>query len=91
GTNPRIGSNPYTTSKDVTFGFRRTAPSRGRQGWARAALLERMREGRKPWTFVASGNPFHEDLLVRTDAVSVEACLKTCLPQLRERGLIIPE
>ncbi|MGW6316442.1 hypothetical protein [Streptomyces sp. NPDC055099] len=55
------------------------------------ADAERMRDGRRPWTFVASGNPFHEDLLVRTDAVTVEACLKTCLPRLRERGLIIPE
>lgn len=55
------------------------------------ADAERMREGRKPWTFVASGNPFHEDLLVRTDAGSVEACLERCLPELRERGLIIPE
>ncbi|MFD6435538.1 hypothetical protein [Streptomyces venezuelae] len=55
------------------------------------ADADRMREGRKPWTFVASGSPFREELLVRTDAVSVEACLETCLPQLRERGLVIPE
>ncbi|MFE7585582.1 hypothetical protein ACFU5Y_28900 [Streptomyces gardneri] len=53
------------------------------------ADAERMREGRKPWTFVASGGPFHEDLLVRTDAASVEACLKICLPLLRDRGLIV--
>jgi hypothetical protein len=45
----------------------------------------------KPWTFIASGAPFHEGLLVRTDAVSVEACLEVCLPQLREFGLTIPE
>ena len=55
------------------------------------ADAERMRDGVKPWTFVASGTPFHEDLLVRTDAVSVESCLKICLPQLRARGLVIPE
>lgn len=30
------------------------------------ADAERMRDGGKPWTFVASGVPFHEDLLVRT-------------------------
>lgn len=52
---------------------------------------ERMRDGTKPWTFVASGAPFREDLLVRTDAASVEACLGVCLPQLRELGLVIPE
>lgn len=51
------------------------------------ADAERMREGTRPWTFVATGAPFHEDFLVRTDAVSVEACL----PQLREYGLVIPE
>ncbi|MDQ1025623.1 hypothetical protein QF035_003205 [Streptomyces umbrinus] len=55
------------------------------------ADAERMREGTRPWTFVATGVPFHEDLLVRTDAVSVEACLEVCLPQLREYGLVIPE
>lgn len=55
------------------------------------ADAERMRDGVRPWTFVASGHPFHEDLLVRTDAASVEACLKVCLPQLSARGLTIPE
>ncbi|WP_053747622.1 hypothetical protein [Streptomyces sp. MMG1533] len=55
------------------------------------ADAERMREGVKPWTFVASGAPVHEDLLVRTDGVSVEACLDVCLPRLREFGLVIPE
>ncbi|MFD4247580.1 hypothetical protein ACFWP3_39250 [Streptomyces sp. NPDC058525] len=50
-----------------------------------------MRDGVRPWTFVASGAPFHEDLLVRTDAASVEDCLEICLPQLRDRGLVIPE
>lgn len=55
------------------------------------ADAERMREGVTPWTFVASGAPFHEDLLVRTDAASVEACLDVCLPQLREFGLVVPE
>jgi hypothetical protein len=59
------------------------------------ADAERMRDGAGPWTFVASGVPFHEDLLVRTDAASLEACLEVCLevclPQLRERGLVIPD
>ncbi|GAA2615660.1 hypothetical protein GCM10010304_81260 [Streptomyces roseoviolaceus] len=55
------------------------------------ADAERMRDRVRPWTFVAIGVPFHEDLLVRTDAASVEACLENCLPQLRERGLVIPE
>ncbi|MFE5138425.1 hypothetical protein ACFRDV_12210 [Streptomyces fagopyri] len=50
---------------------------------------ERMREAKRPWTFVASGAPFRDDLLVRTDAVSLEACLKVCLPRLREFGLVI--
>ncbi|MFI0898503.1 hypothetical protein [Streptomyces sp. NPDC020983] len=52
---------------------------------------ERMRDATKPWTFVASDGPFRDDLLVRTDAVSAEACLKICLPRLRERGLVIPD
>lgn len=55
------------------------------------ADAERMRDGVRPWTFVANGLPFHDDLLVRTDASSVEACLEICLPQLRERGLVVPE
>ncbi|MFI9777925.1 hypothetical protein ACIHCV_24940 [Streptomyces sp. NPDC051956] len=55
------------------------------------ADAERMREGMQPWTFVASGAPFREGLLVRTDAVSVAACLDVCLPQLRAFGLVIPE
>jgi hypothetical protein len=52
---------------------------------------ERMRDGTKPWTFVVSGMPFGEDVLVRTDAASVERCLEICLPRLRELGLPIPE
>ncbi|MGW3167899.1 hypothetical protein ACWC9Q_34930 [Streptomyces sp. NPDC001142] len=55
------------------------------------ADAERMRDGTKPWTFVASGAPFRENLLVRTDAKSVADCLAVCLPQLREAGLTIPE
>ncbi|WP_051862859.1 hypothetical protein [Streptomyces ochraceiscleroticus] len=55
------------------------------------ADAERMRAGVKPWTFIASGAPFREDLLVRTDAASVEACLKVCLPRLHAFGLVIPE
>ncbi|WP_406193190.1 hypothetical protein OH807_02310 [Kitasatospora sp. NBC_01560] len=55
------------------------------------ADAERMRDGRKPWTFVANGAPFRDGLLVRTDAKSVEACLEACLPRLREFGLVIPD
>jgi len=55
------------------------------------ADAERMREGVESWTFVASGAPFREDLLVRTDVASVEACLEICLPRLRTFGLVIPE
>ncbi|MFF8505859.1 hypothetical protein ACF07L_35175 [Streptomyces anulatus] len=51
----------------------------------------RMAERRKPWTFVASGDPLHEDILVRTDAASVEQCLEACLPRLRELGFTFPE
>jgi hypothetical protein len=55
------------------------------------ADAERMAERRKPWTFVASGAPLREDVLVRTDAVSMEQCLAACLPRLRELGFLIPE
>ncbi|MGB9998603.1 hypothetical protein ACPMJQ_29215 [Streptomyces pseudogriseolus] len=55
------------------------------------ADAERMAERRKPWTFVASGAPLREDVLVRTDAASVEQCLAACLPQLRELGFSFPE
>ncbi|GGS26341.1 hypothetical protein GCM10010252_76660 [Streptomyces aureoverticillatus] len=55
------------------------------------ADAEGMREGVRPWTFVASGAPFHEDLLVRTDAASVEACLEVCIPRLRAFGLVVPK
>ncbi|MEV8319410.1 hypothetical protein AB0Q95_35155 [Streptomyces sp. NPDC059900] len=55
------------------------------------ADAERMREGGRRWTFIASGAPFHDGLLVRTDAVPVDACLQVCLAQLRERGLVVPE
>jgi hypothetical protein len=55
------------------------------------ADAERMRDGMKPWTFVASGAPFRDDLLVRVDAASVEACLDVWLLRLREFGLVIPE
>ncbi|MFE5109444.1 hypothetical protein [Streptomyces sp. NPDC056663] len=52
---------------------------------------ERLAERRKPWTFVASGTPLREDVLVRTDAASMEQCLATCLPRLRELGFSFPE
>ncbi|MFD5617762.1 hypothetical protein [Streptomyces yangpuensis] len=55
------------------------------------ADAERLRDGTKPWTFVATGKPFHEDLLVRAEGRSVEACLAEGLPRLRELGLVIPE
>ncbi|MFI1185157.1 hypothetical protein [Streptomyces californicus] len=54
------------------------------------ADAERMAERRKPWTFVASGAPLR-DVLVRTDAASVEQCLEVCLPRLRELGFTFPE
>ncbi|MCX5129307.1 hypothetical protein [Streptomyces sp. NBC_00347] len=52
---------------------------------------ERMAERRKPWTLVASGAPLRGDILVRTDAASVEQCLEACLPRLRELGFTLPE
>ncbi|MCB8908432.1 MULTISPECIES: hypothetical protein [unclassified Streptomyces] len=55
------------------------------------ADAERMAERRKPWTFVASGAPLRDDILVRTDAASVEQCLQSCLPRLRELGFTFPE
>ncbi|MFJ3860431.1 hypothetical protein ACIPRL_29905 [Streptomyces sp. NPDC090085] len=55
------------------------------------ADAERMAEMRKPWTFVASGAPLRDDILVRTDGASVEQCLKACLPRLRELGFTLPE
>ncbi|MEV4937600.1 hypothetical protein [Streptomyces zaomyceticus] len=56
------------------------------------ADAERMAERGKPWTFVASGAPLREDVLVRTDAASVEQCLAMlCLPRLRELGFSFPE
>ncbi|MFE9927941.1 hypothetical protein [Streptomyces sp. NPDC005533] len=55
------------------------------------ADAERMAERRRPWTLVASGAPLRDDVLVRTDAASVEQCLEICLPRLRELGLSVPE
>ncbi|MEV4949898.1 hypothetical protein [Streptomyces sp. NPDC053755] len=55
------------------------------------ADAERMAERGKPWTFVASGAPLREDILVRTDAESVEQCLAVSLPRLRELGFSFPE
>ncbi|MER6319819.1 hypothetical protein ABT237_39645 [Streptomyces sp. NPDC001581] len=55
------------------------------------ADAERMTERRKPWTFVASGAPLRDDILVRTDAASVEQCLEACLPRLRKLGFTFPE
>lgn len=55
------------------------------------ADAERMAERWKPWTFVASGAPLRDDILVRTDAASVEQCLEACLPRLRELGFTFPE
>ncbi|WP_345584124.1 hypothetical protein [Streptomyces prasinosporus] len=55
------------------------------------ADAERMAERRKPWTFVASGAPLRDDILVRTDAASVEQCLEVCLPRLRELGFTFPQ
>ncbi|MEE1929700.1 hypothetical protein V1J52_16155 [Streptomyces sp. TRM 70351] len=55
------------------------------------ADAERMAERRRPWTFVASGAPSRDDILVRIDAASVEQCLEACLPRLRELGFTFPE
>ncbi|MFE3056556.1 hypothetical protein [Nocardia sp. NPDC059239] len=55
------------------------------------ADAERMAERDRPWTFVASGAPLRNDVLVRTDADSVEQCRVVCLPRLHELGLSIPE
>ncbi|MFF9090503.1 hypothetical protein ACF1BE_29745 [Streptomyces sp. NPDC014991] len=55
------------------------------------ADAERMAERRKPWTLVANGAPLREDVLVRSDAASVEQCLAVCLPRLRELGFSLPE
>ncbi|MEV6806158.1 hypothetical protein [Streptomyces sp. NPDC051132] len=55
------------------------------------ADAERMAERRKPWTFVASGAPLRDDILVRSEAASVEQCLEACLPRLRELGFTFPE
>ncbi|MEU8437872.1 hypothetical protein AB0F18_34245 [Streptomyces sp. NPDC029216] len=55
------------------------------------ADAERMAERDKPWTFVASGAPLRQDVLVRTDAASVEQCFAACLPRLRELGFSFPE
>lgn len=55
------------------------------------ADTERMAERRKPWTFVASGAPLRDDILVRSEAASVEQCLEACLPRLRELGFTFPE
>lgn len=52
---------------------------------------EHMRQGAKPWTFVATGTPFREELPIRTDAVWVEACLNAWLPALAESGLAVPD
>ncbi|MFC9287499.1 hypothetical protein [Streptomyces sp. NPDC057052] len=55
------------------------------------ADAERLAQRRKPWTFVASGVPLREDVLVRTDAASVEQRLAEYLPRLRELGFSFPE
>ncbi|MGW3398569.1 hypothetical protein [Streptomyces hydrogenans] len=55
------------------------------------ADAERMAERRKSWTFVASGTPLRDDILVRTEGASVEQCLEACLPRLRELGFSLPE
>jgi hypothetical protein len=55
------------------------------------ADAEWMAEKGKPWTFVASGAPLREDVLVRTDAAPAERCPAACLPRLRELGFSFPE
>ncbi|MEV8319341.1 hypothetical protein AB0Q95_34800 [Streptomyces sp. NPDC059900] len=55
------------------------------------ADAERIAERRKPWTFVASDAPLRDDILVRTDAGSLEQCLEARLSRLRELGFAFPE
>ncbi|MBO0918480.1 hypothetical protein [Streptomyces laculatispora] len=51
---------------------------------------ERMAEGGRSWTFVATGEPLRGEI-VRTDAASVERCLAIVLPRLRSLGVSVPE
>lgn len=48
------------------------------------------REGRRPWTFFASGGPL-EDHPVRVDADSPEHCMILARRRLAEYGLELPE
>lgn len=50
---------------------------------------ERMREGARPWTFVASGGPL-SGRPIRIDDDSVDRCLEQALPHLRAMGLAVP-
>ncbi len=50
---------------------------------------ERMREGVRPWTFVASGGPLSGRPL-RIDEDSVDRCLEHALSRLRAMGLSVP-
>jgi hypothetical protein len=48
------------------------------------------RDGRRPWTFFASGGPL-QDQPIRLDANSPEDCIRLARRLLAERGLKIPE
>ncbi|SOB84483.1 hypothetical protein SAMN06272789_4736 [Streptomyces sp. 1331.2] len=43
---------------------------------------ERMQTGHKPWTMVMSGPGLGERELIRTDAPTLQNCLKYCLREL---------
>lgn len=45
---------------------------------------ERMLTGHKPWTMVMSGPGVGEQGLIRTDAPTLQNCLKYCLRELRK-------
>jgi hypothetical protein len=48
------------------------------------------RDGRRPWTFFASGGPL-KDEPIRVDADSPEDCIRLACRQLAEHGLKLPE
>ena len=49
---------------------------------------ERMRDGKPPWSFAASGGPLPSGL--RADGASAHECLGRALVRLRDIGLPVP-
>ncbi|GAA0703278.1 hypothetical protein GCM10010193_67680 [Kitasatospora atroaurantiaca] len=49
---------------------------------------ERVRDGRPPWTFAASGGPLSDGL--RADGSSAGECMARALVRLREAGVAVP-